>query len=251
MLTIDLNCDLGEGGANDTELMTGCTSVNLAAGGHAGGGALLAEAVACARAAGVAIGAHPGYEDRGNFGRVDLPLSPAAIADSVRWQIEAVRALVPLRHVKPHGALYNRAARDPEAARAIAEAVASVDPALLLFGLAGGHQEAAARERGLTFVAEGFADRGYEPDGQLMPRGCPGALLETVDAAVAQALRLVRRGVPRWTSGGTALARVDTLCVHGDGVAAAALLRAVRAALVAEGVRVAAPLRPGETDRPT
>lgn len=251
MLTIDLNCDLGEGGAADAELMAACTSVNLAAGGHAGGGALLAEAVARARAAGVAIGAHPGYEDPANFGRVDLPLWPAEIAASVRRQLETVRAVAPLRHVKPHGALYNRAARDPEAARAIAEAVASVDPSLLLFGLAGGCQEAAAREQGLTFVAEGFADRGYEPDGQLTPRGRPGALLETADAAVAQALRLVQHGVPRLASAGAAPARVATLCVHGDGVAAAALLRAVRAALVAEGIRIAAPLRPGETDRPT
>ena len=105
-MIVDLNCDLGEGGPADAELMAGCTSVNLAAGGHAGGGRLLEEAVARARVAGVAIGAHPGYEDRANFGRVDLPLAPGDIAASVRWQVEAVRALAPLRHVKPHGALY-------------------------------------------------------------------------------------------------------------------------------------------------
>jgi len=248
VLTIDLNCDLGEGGAADAELMAGCTSVNLAAGGHAGGGALLAEAVARARAAGVAIGAHPGYEDRANFGRVDLGLSPEGITATVRWQIEAVRALTLLRHVKPHGALYNRAARDPAAARAIAEAVATVDASLLLFGLAGGCQEAAARDCGLGFIAEGFADRGYEPDGQLAPRGRPGALLETPEAAVAQALRLVRAGVPGRAAGAPA-ARVASLCVHGDGAAAAALLRAVGAALRAAGVRLAAPLRNGERDR--
>lgn len=251
MLTVDLNCDLGEGGAADAELMAGCTSVNLAAGGHAGGGALLQEAVARARAAGVAIGAHPGYEDRTHFGRVDLPLTPGEIAATVRWQIEAVRALTPLRHVKPHGALYNRAARDPEAARAIAEAVAAIDPALLLYGLAGGVQEEAARACGLAFVAEGFADRGYEPDGQLTPRGRPGALLETADAAVAQALRLVRDGVTRSAARGAPPARVATLCVHGDGTAAAALLRAVRTALIEAGIRVAAPAPSGEWDRAT
>ncbi len=240
-MTVDLNCDLGEGGAADAELMAWCTSVNLAAGGHAGGGRLLEEAVERARTAGVAIGAHPGYEDRANFGRLDLPLSPGDIATSVRWQIEAVRALTPLRHVKPHGALYNRAARDPEAARAIAEAVAAVDPSLRLFGLAGGAQEAAAKACGLSFVAEGFADRGYEPDGWLMPRGQPGALLDTVDAAVNQSLRLVREGVRRGAVSGAAPARVATLCVHGDGVAAAALLRAVRRALLDAGVRLAAP----------
>jgi UPF0271 protein len=240
-MIVDLNCDLGEGGPADAELMVGCTSVNLAAGGHAGGGRLLEEAVARARAAGVAIGAHPGYEDRANFGRVDLPLAPGDIAASVRWQVEAVRALAPLRHVKPHGALYNRAARDPEAARAIAEAVAAVDPALRLFGLAGGAQEAAAKACGLSFVAEGFVDRGYEADGRLTPRGRPGALLETVDAAVGQALRLVREGVRSGAVPGGTPVRVATLCVHGDGVAAAALLRAVRAALLDAGVRLAAP----------
>lgn len=250
MLTIDLNCDLGEGGPADVELMAGCTSVNLAAGGHAGGGALLEEAVARARAAGVAIGAHPGYEDRASFGRADLALSPEAITAIVRRQIEGVRTLTPLRHVKPHGALYNRAARDPAAARAIAEAVVAVDPALLLFGLAGGCQEDAARACGLDFIAEGFADRGYEPDGQLTPRGRPGALLATPAEAVAQALRLARCGVSRTAPAGAPPVRVATLCVHGDGAAAAALLRAVRTALLAAGIAVAAPRRAGERDRP-
>ena len=240
-MIVDLNCDLGEGGPADAELMAGCTSVNLAAGGHAGGGRLLEEAVARARAAGVAMGAHPGYEDRANFGRVDLPLAPRDIAASVRWQVEAVRALAPLRHVKPHGALYNRAARDPEAARAIAEAVAAVDPALRLFGLAGGAQEAAAKACGLSFVAEGLECRAYEADGRHTPLGRPAAVLEPVDAAVGQALRLVREGVRSGAVPGGTPVRVATLCVHGDGVAAAALLRAVRAALLDAGVRLAAP----------
>ncbi len=239
MRRIDLNCDLGEGAAHDARLMPLVTSANIACGAHAGDPATMQVTVALAQRHGVAIGAHPGFADREHFGRRELRLPPAEITRLVRGQVEALRALAPLRHVKPHGALYNLAARDAAIARAIAGAVRDTDASVTLVGLAGSALCAAGRDVGLRVAGEAFADRAYAPDGTLAPRGTPGALLG-LEAAVAQVLRLLETGTVRATDGSTATVQAETICLHGDSPQAVGLAQALRAALTAAGVELRA-----------
>jgi UPF0271 protein len=242
---VDLNADLGEGAADDAELLTLVTSANIACGGHAGDARLMQATVRAALARGVAIGAHPSYVDREHFGRRELQLDPDDVRADVLAQIGALDALVRaaggrLHHVKPHGALYNQAARDPMLADAIASAVRAFDPGLALYGLAGSELLRAATRAGLRPVAEVFADRGYRADGSLVPRGQPGALIEDVDEAAARTLRMVQQGVVQAVSGETVLLRAQTVCLHGDGPQALAFARALHAALRAAGVQLRA-----------
>jgi 5-oxoprolinase (ATP-hydrolysing) subunit A len=239
--SIDLNGDLGEGCGDDAALMPWLTSANIACGAHAGDAATMARAVALAREHGVAIGAHPGYADREHFGRVELGLPPERIRELVRDQLTVLRRLAPLRHVKPHGALYNRSARDRAAADAIAVAVAETDAGLVLFGLAGGALLDAGRAAGLRVAAEGFADRTYQADGSLTPRTQPDALHRGPDEAVAQALGMALEGRVRATDGSWVALAIDTLCVHGDGPDAVALASRLRRALETAGIRLSPP----------
>ena len=225
MNRIDLNCDLGEGAGHDAELMPLITSANIACGGHAGDEATMRATVELAQKHGVAIGAHPGFADKENFGRRELALPPAEIFALAKAQVLALRALAPLKHVKPHGGLYNLAARDATVAGAIAVAVRTVDPKLILFGLAGSELIKAGRERGLRVAEEVFADRTYQPDGSLTPRSSPNALITDEDAAVAQVLRLIREGKVRATDGTDIFLKADTICLHGDGPNAVAFAR--------------------------
>jgi 5-oxoprolinase (ATP-hydrolysing) subunit A len=225
-MEIDLNCDLGEldDAAHEAALLDNITSANIACGGHAGDEGTMERTVRLALERGVRIGAHPGYPSRENFGRVELPLPPSEIVATVRFQIAALEAVVrrcggTIIHVKPHGALYNTAARDEAVARAIGTAVLQWNPDARLFGLAGSRALEVWREMGIAAIAEGFADRVYAPDGSLRPRKLPGALIVDPAAAAAQALALARSG------------RVQTLCVHGDSPGAVAILRACREAL--------------------
>jgi 5-oxoprolinase (ATP-hydrolysing) subunit A len=242
--SVDLNGDVGEGIGHDAALMPSLTSANIACGRHAGDMRTMTETVALALASGVAIGAHPGFDDRAHFGRRELSVSPADIvslvADQIRDLVSVARtAGAAVTHVKPHGALYNMAARDRQLARAVAEGVASVDASLVLFGLSGSELVRAGEEAGLRTASEAFADRGYRPDGSLLPRDSPGAVLNDPEAVIARAVAMVRdRSVA--ASDGTRIAlRVDTLCVHGDTPGAAALAGRLRAALVSAGVSVA------------
>lgn len=233
-MTIDLNADMGEGAGADEALMDVVTSANVACGAHAGDEQTMRRTVRAAKAAGVVVGAHPGFPDREHFGRRELTMAPAEIEETVRTQIAALAAVardegVALAHVKAHGALYNMAARDIDMAAAIARAIAAVDPALVMVGLPGSALQRAAQAAGLRFAAEGFADRAYEPDGSLVARAKPGALITDPDHAAAGALRLAREG------------RVRTICIHSDTPGAVDIARAVRRALDAAGVRVAAP----------
>ena len=237
---IDLNCDLGEGAGQDAELMPLITSANIACGAHAGDAATMRATVALAQRHGVAIGAHPGYADREHFGRRELNLSPARAGELVRSQIEAIRALAPLRHVKLHGALYHQSARDAALAESIAEAVRALDPALTLFVLPDSALACAAAARGLRIANEVFADRTYQRDGSLTPRSRPDALIHDERDAVAQVLRLIREGVVRATDGLDVPIRADTVCLHGDGPHPVAFARRLRGALHAANVEVRA-----------
>ena len=246
--SIDLNADVGESfgpwpmGA-DADLIPLVSSVNIACGAHAGDPATILRAADLAARHGVAIGAHPGYPDLVGFGRRDLDMTSDDLRASLVVQVGAVRAAATVAgaavgHVKPHGALYNRAARDPALARTIAEAIRDLDPALVLVGLAGSASIEAGQAAGLAVAAEAFADRRYEPDGSLRSRLRPGALLGPDDAA-AQALAIARDGVVTTGDGSSLAIRADTICIHGDGPDAVAIARAVRARLAEAGIAVA------------
>jgi UPF0271 protein len=226
---IDLNCDMGEleDSAHEASLMEHITSANIACGGHAGDEATMERTVLLALARGVHIGAHPGYPDRANFGRLEIPMAPADIAQTVRQQIERLDAVVrrlggAIVHVKPHGALYNVAVRNAEVARAIGAGVAQWNAAIPIFGLAGSPMLEVWRSMGLSAMGEGFADRRYEPDGTLRARKFPDALITNPQEASAQALRLARSGT------------AQTICVHGDTPGAVAILKACREALTSQ-----------------
>lgn len=243
-LSIDLNCDLGEGGGVDAELMPWVTSANIACGGHAGDEATMRATVRRARRFGVAVGAHPGYPDREHFGRRERPVSPAALVALVREQTAALRAVAAddgaeVTHLKLHGALYNQASRDPELAEALVEALRSDLRGLVLYALSGSVLERRAREAIPGRVrAEVFADRAYEPDGSLRLRSLPGALLEEPGAAERQVLALVRDGRVQAWNGAVLSLRAETVCLHGDGPDPVGFARRLRAALASAGIAV-------------
>jgi UPF0271 protein len=236
--SIDLNCDLGEGAGHDGELMPLITSANIACGAHAGDEATMRATVALAQKHGVAIGAHPGFDDPEHFGRRELVLSASEVCALVRTQVAALRALAPVRHVKPHGALYNLAARDAVFAEAIAAAIAEVDSQLILFGLAGSELLRAGQARGLHVASEVFADRTYQRDGSLTPRSRPDALIHDEAGAVRQVLRMVREGVVEATDGTKVAIRADTICLHGDGPDPVAFARRLKTELSSAGVEI-------------
>ena len=226
---IDLNCDMGEleDAAVEEALMPHITSANIACGEHAGSDEIMLRTVRLAARHGVSVGAHPGYPDRANFGRVEMPLTAAEIAETVFAQITRLaKTGAALAHVKPHGALYNVAAKKPEVAAAIADGVTRWNPGTVLVGLAGSKMLDVWRDRGFRVAAEAFADRRYEPDGSLRSRQFSDALITDPEIAAEQAVRLVREG------------RAQTLCIHSDTpgsvrtmVAVAEALRAARITL--------------------
>ncbi len=242
-MRIDLNSDLGEGAGADAEIMPLITSANIACGAHAGDEATMEAAIALALRHGVAIGAHPGYRDAANFGRVPLDIPAEALRVDIRAQLVALRTVAEragahVTRVKAHGALYNQGEREEGIAATIAQAVADVDPELVLVAPPGSAMARAAERAGLRVCREGFIDRAYEPDGRLRSRRLDGALITDPAAAAAQALSFVVDGGVVATGGRFLALEVDTLCVHGDTPGAPAILRAVRASLVANGVAV-------------
>ncbi len=242
--TIDLNADLGEGVGDDAAMLTLVSSVNVCCGLHAGGPSEMLHTLREARANGAAAGAHPGYADRVNFGRVVVPLSASEIEALVAWQVGAAQGVAALAghritYVKPHGALYNLAAAEPQVAAAIAGAVHGLDPRLVLLCPAASASEAAALARGLPAAAEVFADRAYRPDGTLVPRSEPGAVLHDPAEVIARTLAMLRTGTIRATDGTARPTRMDSICLHGDTPGAVALARALRTAIAAEGWRIA------------
>ena len=244
---IDINSDIGESfGAwrmgHDELTLASVTSANIACGFHAGDPITMRETVRTAARLNVSCGAHPGYPDLVGFGRRDMAVSPEEAAADVAYQVGALWAIaraegVQLRHVKPHGALYNRAARDRALALALAHAVRSLDLGLVLVGLAGSAMEQAAGEAGITFAGEAFADRAYNSDGSLVSRSRPGSVIEDVATVARRAVSIARDGSVETYDGGRINLAAHTICVHGDTEQAAQIARAVREAVVAAGIR--------------
>ncbi|HYN43824.1 MAG TPA: 5-oxoprolinase subunit PxpA [Thermoanaerobaculia bacterium] len=248
MKTIDLNADVGEIpelAQVEEALLDVVTSVNVACGGHAGDATSMERVVRAAMARGVAVGAHPSYPDREGFGRRKMRISLEDVSAAVAGQVAAFLAVARLcgarlEHVKPHGALYNAAAKDEALARAIAEGVARVAPGVVLVGLAGSVMLQAFSEEGFPFAGEAFADRGYEPDGTLTPRGQPGALKETAEEAAKQAVSIATRGEVVASSAEIVAVDARTLCLHSDTPGAVDFARAIAARLREAGVEIRA-----------
>jgi UPF0271 protein len=245
-MVVDLNADVGEGCGQDAALMPLISSANIACGVHAGDADSIRNTVLLARDHGVAIGAHPSFPDREHFGRREMRLPANEIHQCIIEQVErladaAATAGARLVHVKPHGALYNMAARDDDLAEAVAKAVRGVDPALLLFGLAGSALMRAAARVGLKSVSEAFADRAYRADGSLVPRDEPGSVLHDDGDVTARVVAMVRDGVVAAVEGSTIRIAAETICIHGDTPGAAEFARRIRAALAAAEIRIAAP----------
>jgi len=247
MTCIDLNCDMGElpeaiADGTQEALLRSITSANVACGRHAGDEHTMRTTVEQALRAGVAVGAHPGYPDRENFGRLELKVAPQAVADSVCEQVRALAAIAAtcgtkLVHVKPHGALYNQAVKNRELADAIAKGVAKYSKDLVLMGLAGSQMLDVFREAGFAVAAEAFADRRYEPDGILRSRKFDDALIRDPNEAAKQALSIAERGIVTAYDGTEVKLTAQTICIHGDTPGsvqiAAAVARTLRAADIA------------------
>ncbi|MBP2637323.1 MAG: protein ybgL [Firmicutes bacterium] len=250
MYRVDLNCDLGESfGAYklgmDEDILPFVTSANIACGFHAGDPAVMRKTVALALKNNAAIGAHPGLQDLVGFGRRQLDISAQEAYDMVVYQLGALQAFVKaegtsLQHVKPHGALYNMAAKSQPLAAAIAEAVYKVDPGLILFGLSGSELVAAGEKIGLKVAHEVFADRTYQLDGSLTPRKQPDALITNDEEAVAQVVRMVKEGRVASRQGTDVAVKADTVCIHGDGAHALAFAQKIRESLLDSGIAVKA-----------
>jgi len=249
-MRIDLNGDVGESAATgvgnpDLRLMPHLTSANVACGFHAGNARTMRDTVALAIEHGVAVGAHPSFPDPEGFGRRELQFSPADVEDFVCYQVGVLAAIaaaqgVRLQHVKPHGALFNMAVRDAALADAIARAAAVIDRGLMLFGLPGSQLVDAGARAGLRTAREGFADRAYMPDGTLVPRQEPGAVITDLTVVVPRVVRMARDRVVEAIDGSSISLAVDTICVHGDTPGAAELATRIRAALRDAGVEVTA-----------
>jgi len=242
-MKIDFNADLGEGCASDRALLQLVSSANIACGFHAGDAATMLQSVRWAQEFGVAIGAHPSFPDRENFGRTAMQLPAETVYAQVVYQVGALKALAEsegakLVHVKPHGMLYNQSARDPLLADAIARAVKAVDSGLILVGLANSVSIEVAKRVGLKTRQEVFADRGYQADGALVPRGQPGAMIDSEDRAIAQTLAMVQQGRVQSVDGQWVPLQAESVCLHGDGEHALNFARRLHQAFASENITV-------------
>lgn len=227
---IDLSADLGEGSPGEDEIWPLISSANVACGGHTGDEASMRHAVERAREHNVRLGAHPSYPDRENFGRRSMEIAPNILKQSLIDQIESLRAVGDVHHVKPHGALYNDAHKDRALADVIIDAMRTIDPSLAIVAPDTSQMAAAARAEGTRVIREAFADRRYEPDGSLVSRKIPGSTL-TIDEAVAQADLLAHESTVIARDGMRVSIAFDTVCIHADMEGALERLRAIRARL--------------------
>ena len=248
MLKIDLNCDLGESFGNykigmDEEVIKYVSSANIACGFHASDPLVMEKTVLMAKNAGVAVGAHPGFPDLVGFGRRNMNVSVPELKAMVLYQLGALDAFcrknkIKMQHVKPHGAMYNMAAKDEKLALAIAEAVAEFDSSLILLGLSGSQMLAAAQKVGLPFKKEVFADRAYEEDGSLVARTKPGAMIEDENEAIERLITMIRYGKVRAITGKEISVEPDSVCVHGDNPKALDFVIRIKNRLTEEGITV-------------
>lgn len=248
-MRIDLNADLGESFGpwvmgHDDEMLALVTSANVACGGHAGDPETMFATLKRAAELGVTVGAHPGYADREGFGRRVIPMGPGEVTRMVTAQIGALVGMAGLAgtkvtYVKPHGALANLAGRDEEVAEAIADAVASFDPALAVLAISGTKLEQVAKARRMAVYSEVFADRAYQSDGQLVPRGTPGAVLHDAGEAADRLVGFLETGRMPVLGGGDVALEAHSICVHGDNPAAVETARSIRDALSAKGITLA------------
>lgn len=246
--SIDLNCDLGESFGpyrigQDEAILDYVTSVNIACGYHAGDHNVMNQTIKMAAEKKLGLGAHPGLPDLLGFGRRWIQTDPEDVFNMVVYQLGALQAFASihnssLQHVKPHGALYNRAAENPGIAQAIAEAVAAVDKSLILFALAGSKLVSAGRAAGLTVAEEIFADRTYQRNGTLTPRTNPKAMIHSPEAAVAQVIQIIKKGTVKTIDGTEIPLQGDTVCVHGDGPQALQFVQQLRTQLQKEGIQI-------------
>lgn len=248
VMQVDLNSDLGEGfGAytigQDELILRHITSANIACGYHAGDHNVMRRTVQTAVEQNVGLGAHPGLQDLIGFGRRPMQVDPQDVYNMVVYQVGALQAFAhlyqaELSHVKPHGALFNMAAKDKAVAQAIAEAVYAINPRLILFGLAGGELVKAGEKVGLTVAQEVFADRTYQPDGSLTSRTEPNAMIHDAEQAVQQVVRMVKEGKVEAVDGSDVEIKADTVCVHGDGPQALQFVKKLRQALTDHGILI-------------
>jgi len=240
---VDLNCDLGEGCNSDAAIMPFISSANIACGYHAGDENTIRATLMLAKQYHVSVGAHPSYPDRENFGRKEMDLPLQEIKSMVITQIELVKKLAEkvglhLHHVKPHGALYNKAAKDKQLAVVIAEAVKEVDPSLILFGLANSESGKAATGIGIPFYNEVFADRTYTDEGQLTPRSEANAMIGSTTTAVEQVMHMLNEGYVISTNGNTIPIQADTICIHGDGEHAVEFAKHINSLIKAANIKI-------------
>ncbi len=246
MSAIDLNADLGEGVGDDAAMLEIVSSASIACGGHAGDVETMRAAVRAAKARGVVVGAHPSFPDRANFGRTRMVLPPDELDATVREQVRALVEIAaaegwPVRYVKLHGALANMAAEEPAIAAVCFAAVEGLVQHLAILAIDNSAQAEVAEGLGFRVIREAYADRGYLPNGLLVPRQMPGAVLDSIDAVVARALRLAEKGEIVAADGTVIHTEARSLCIHGDTPGAVEMARAVKAALAGAGVPVASP----------
>ncbi len=245
MFSIDLNCDMGEGIGNDEQLMPFVSSASIACGYHAGDVNTMKKTVDLCIKYNVAIGAHPSFFDKENFGRSELNLSNDQVYEIVYAQMNDLLSIVKakkakLHHVKPHGALYNMSARDESLAATIAKAVKDIDDSLILYGLAGSYSLSEARKTGLQVASEVFADRTYQADGSLTPRKQPSALIEDANKSIRQVLQMIREKKVVSLQGNEVIIEADTICLHGDGKHAVEFASAIFETLKQEYIAIKA-----------
>lgn len=248
MFRVDLNSDLGESFGNyklgmDDKVIPLITSANVACGYHASDPVVMEKTIAMAKEAGIRVGAHPGFPDLMGFGRREMKVSPAEAKAYTLYQIGALQGFckaagVKLQHVKPHGALYNMAAKDYELSKAICEAIQAIDPYLIVLALSGGELARAAKDMGLRTALEVFADRAYEEDGTLVSRRKEGSMITDEDEAVARVVRMIKEKKVTAITGKDIPIQADSICVHGDGAKALAFVEKIRSTLTAEGIEI-------------
>ena len=250
MQAIDINCDMGESTSlwpyhidNDIALFPFISSINIACGFHAGDAHTMHELADAALMAGIAIGAHPGFADKENFGRTNLNISPVKLYDSIIYQLGALNAFLTingtkLHHVKPHGALYNMAAKDSAMATVVCKAIKEYDTGLILYGLSGSELINAANATGLKNCSEVFADRTYQEDGSLTPRTASNAMIADEEQSLEQVLQMIQQGTVQATSGNSIKITAETICIHGDGLHVLAFAKRIHQTLNQKNIEI-------------